>query len=508
MIAVELTAAINAAGTLQKFYLSDDNFASLPTDTPANTAFNPVLTDPGTIGIKVFSDGRTGGASKLEVGELVLNNVNGELDAWLGYSFDGRAITIRSGEKTAAYPGGWTTLLTGTVETLEADFRGIVVRLRDKQYLFSLPVQTNTYLGNNALPNGAEGTASDIKGKVKPRAYGVVINASPVLVNTSKLTYQLNDGAINAVTAVYDRGVALTQGADYASLALLEAASPAAGTFITSFALGLIRLGGLPTGLITSDFAEASVASGGRKVAQILAKLAKLSGIVDAEINQGELTALSASSEQVGIYIDSETTIQEAMDKIAASIGAYYFFDAVGMLRMGQLAPAVAATLTLFDYQIKDNIQRRPARDNSIPAYKVLVEYSKNHTVQTSDLAGAVTGARRASLATEYRKEVAADLTVKTKHLLARELTVTTLHTVASDALAEANRQLTIHKVARTFYDVSVPIGALFGGLPDMMTAVALSLTQSRFDLSTKVFRIVGIRIELRLRQVVFTVWG
>jgi hypothetical protein len=98
MILVEISAAIDAAGTLTTLYLSDDHFITTPADSPPNVAFAQVLQDPGSIGLHAYSDGKTtGGATSLETGEIVVVNVDGQFDNWLNYGFDGRAVTIRYG---------------------------------------------------------------------------------------------------------------------------------------------------------------------------------------------------------------------------------------------------------------------------------------------------------------------------------------------------------------------------------------------------------------------------
>jgi hypothetical protein len=43
--------------------LADSHFITAPTDTPANTAFLQVLTEPGSIGLHAYSDGKTTGGA-------------------------------------------------------------------------------------------------------------------------------------------------------------------------------------------------------------------------------------------------------------------------------------------------------------------------------------------------------------------------------------------------------------------------------------------------------------
>jgi hypothetical protein len=182
MILIELVAAIDAVGTVATFCLSDSKFVTTPADTPPNVAFLDALMNPGSIGLHAYSDGKTtGGTTKLETGEIVIANIDGEFDDWLNYSFDGRPVTIRTGTG-GAYPGAFQTLFVGTVESIEADWGQITVRLRDKQYLFSQPALVTRYAGANVLPLGFEGAPTDIMGKVKPRCYGTVFNVPAVQV--------------------------------------------------------------------------------------------------------------------------------------------------------------------------------------------------------------------------------------------------------------------------------------------------------------------------------------
>src|ERR1051325_9778457 len=288
MIVVELTAAINSGGTLQTFYVSTEPYVTKSGDTPANTAFTPSVKDPGDIGVSVFGDGLVAGSTKLEVGEIVLSNASGLYDSWLNYGFDGRAVVIRQGAAGAAYPASFNTIFTGTVDNIFANRKELRVRIKDKQALFDKSVLTTVYAGNNSLPSGAEGS-TDIKGRVKPRTYGAPNYVSPPCVNTSKLTYQISDGAVQDIAAVYDRGTSLTKGADYASLALLEAAGPGANTYITCFALGLSRLRSTPAGWVTADPVQGANAAA-RTVAQVLKLLALAAGVPSGDIDAASVT--------------------------------------------------------------------------------------------------------------------------------------------------------------------------------------------------------------------------
>ena len=89
----------------------------------------------------------------------------------------------------------------------------------------------------------------------KPLCFGRVFNVTPPMVNTAKLIFQVNDGAVDAVSMVYDHGKELTQGADYANEADLldDLLAPAVGFYKVWPAGGYFRLGAIAVGPITVD---------------------------------------------------------------------------------------------------------------------------------------------------------------------------------------------------------------------------------------------------------------
>lgn len=509
MILVEITAAVDAAGTVTTLYLADSHFITAPTDTPANTAFLQVLTEPGSIGLHAYSDGKTtGGATKLETGEIVVANVDGQFDGWLDYGFDGRKVTIRYGSG-GIYPDDFQTLFTGTLEGQpEVTWGQIVFRLRDKQYLFTAPALTTRYAGTNVLPLGFEGTPADVLGKVKPVVLGAVFNVPAVLVNTSKFTYQLNDGPLASVGAVYDSGLALTFGTDFATKELMQAAAPAAGAYNTCLAEGFIQLGSTPAGLVTADAVQGA-SSADRTVGQILRRLAART-VSLPEISAADVSALDAVSNALaGIWLaDESTTIQSAMDQVAASIGAWYSFDEQGVLRMGVLAePAGDPVFEIQAHHAWEAIERRPARDNDVPVWRLSLKYGRNWSVQTSGLAGAVSADRRAYLSLASRSVVASDGDVKKKHLLATDMIVDGLLVNAADAATEANRQLQLQKANRSIFDVPMSLDVLAGAPVSLMSVVRLTVPRFGLD-AGKLFRVIGRRLDLATNQITFTVWG
>lgn len=232
-------------------------------DTPADTFYEPFLLVPDEALYKrnLFADGRTGGGTQVQISDgIAIRNLFGRWDYLDNWGWDGhpfRLYRLAVGQPRSAA----VLVLSGVVEQLlpvyeaaagEVDSR-LVVRLKDPLSRFDQPVQTNKYLGTNDGPDGLEGTEADIKGLPKPFGYGVCSEVPARPVNSSHLIYQVADGAVAAILAVYDKGVMLSLEGDYATPALLVDAEPAEGQYATCLAYGLFKLGASPFGTVTAD---------------------------------------------------------------------------------------------------------------------------------------------------------------------------------------------------------------------------------------------------------------
>jgi hypothetical protein len=447
------------------------------------------------------------------VGVIELVNEDGALDGLLKMGMDGRAVNVWLGLASGTYPGDFAKVFRGTVEQPTCEDTTVVIRLRDRQQEFAAkPMQATKYAGNNSLPNGVEGTAADLRGRPKPRTYGKVLNVAYPCVNTTRLIYQVNSGAVTAIPAVYDQGVALTPGTAHASQAALEGATVTAGTFDTWLAGGMFRLGATPAGLVTADVTEgANVAD--RTAAQIGNRIVGTSGpggLSGAEISSADLTTLdTAFPYEIGIAVTDEMKVSAALDLVAASAGAWWGFDSLGVFRIQQLlAPSGSPVADIP--QVRISRLRRVAVDmegRGLPCYRVKLRYARLGTTQTTDLAGAVTDARRARLAQEYLESVSTDAAIQTKHLLAPELQFDTLIVNQSDADAESARLLTLLKAEREVFDVLVE------ATEDEMSAVdmgsVIKLTADRYGMDAgKDFRVIGIQPDFRQQTLDLTVWG
>ena len=479
--------------------------------------FEPRLADPGQIARSMFAARTTFGAVAIAKGDLILANVDGGLDALLDYGFDGRALTIKAGDDRAAY-SSFTTVFTGTMLPPRFSLTEVQMRLRDRLDELTKPLLTATYAGTNVLPAGVEGE-DDIKGRVKPRAFGVVREIAPPCTNTARDIYQASDGPVSSISAVYDNAIALTAGATYASQADMEANAPAAGLYRVWPAGGMFRLGAPPAGQITCDLTQGAT-SADRTTAQILKAIALAAGISSGDIEAGDVTALDASHAGVqGIWIVDGQTAQQAMEAIAAGAGAWFGFDRLGHLRMGALdAPSgtAAATLKRLTTDVlaeADTIDllnfalvTGDDGDDGLPTYRVTLEYQCCNTVAGNALDGTITSGRRNFLAAAFRKVIAEDTAVQTGHPRAPELSIRTLLDVVTDAQAEADRQLALRKIRRDRATATVRADATAAAL-DLGSVVSVSV--ARFGLSGgKLFRVIGVTPRLAAGEIDLELWG
>jgi hypothetical protein len=490
-------------------FTSGLGFTTRATDTPANTLIEGRVRQPALVRRDVFDAGTTGGPSRVGFGELVLANEDGALDAFATYGLDGRELVVRIGDPDTAYPAAWGVLFTGTMEQAETTLDAVTIRLRDRQAFTTLPLQRTVYAGNNALPNGVEGT-SDLEGKPKPVLLGWCYNLEPVLVNTSRLAYQVHDGAIRDVMAVYDSGALLGRGPDYADTAALLATPPAPGTYRVCKSEGLFRLGSAPIGQVTCDAVQGTTPDDRTAAALFRAVLEDRAGIAPTAISSADLAALSAvQSAQLGFYYRTAVTMQAVLDDIATTVGAWWGTDTAGQLRLVRLdAPSGAPVLSVGPSDLR-TLQRVPLADDGagLPVHEVTVRGGRNHTVQTTGLVGIVGAARRARLAQPYQDAIARDPAVLVKHPLSPERTVETGFACVADAQREADRLLALYAVQRDRYECT--ISADDAALAALDLGAVLSLRYPRYGLDAgKLVRVLGYQLDPVRGSADLTVWG
>lgn len=499
--------------TEREVLFGTSGFTTRPTDTPANTTVQGRVITPALVRFDVFDIGTIGGASRVAYGEVVLRNDDGALDWLNNVALDGRTLRVRVAPNVqAAYPSEYTTLLTATMEEVEITLSEVRIRIRNRQVFASRALQTARYAGSNVLPAGLEGLASDLQGKPKPILYGACFNVEPVAVNTSRLVYQVNDGAVRDVTAVYDSGALLTHGADYATeAAMMAAGSPTAGKFRVWKAGGMFRLGASPVGQVTCDAVE-GLNPTERTAAQVFRRLVlERTDRANADIDAADLVLLdSLQRATLGVYFSAEVTVNVALDTIARSVGAGWGDDVHGVLRIRRLqaASGTVNALQLHAGNIRENELRRvPLNDGGLPVYRVTVRCVPNYTVQTSGLVGSVTQSRRARLAQPYQDGSATNFTIQDAYLLSPEKVVLTQLSCRGAGQAEAERLLVLYGTKRDRFEVVAQL--TFAELSLIELYGEVHVTYARYGLQAgKVFIALGYQLNPTDGSVSLTLWG
>lgn len=476
---------VNATATTS-VYIGSEPYISGPSDSPANESFLPVLERGSELSYtrEAFSGDMLRGRSIPDRGALTIINTQQPgrtalFDSWLDadqYTWDGRQIDAWLLVKGDSFSSK-TQVLSAIIDDIDYDKNRITFALRSRAYLLDAPIANNRYAGTG----GAEGGA-DVKGKPKTRAFGQLFNAPAVLINSSSLIYQLNDGEIESVSAVRDNGVALSLDADYASYAALAAATLSAGEYATCLAEGLIRLNTAPSGAVTVDL-EGSTLSGtySAKAADILKFIGEeVSGVT---ADSAAISALNTSnSSAVGYYTaDNDVNRSDVLDFIVNSIGAWWGFNRTGSLDCGIIsAPAGSPSLYIDQYDIRLNSIARNRVGK--PIWSTILDYKPNWLPQAEDaLAGSVSAANRSLYAKPWSTTAATQTAaVQTKFNSAVEFTFQSGLYDSTAAETERNRLHTLYNTRRDQFDIDTNLKPL-----QVSMGQEINISHPRYNLSS-----------------------
>jgi hypothetical protein len=488
------------------FRFSDMGYITLPTDSPANTNYDGSV----QAGLKLTrslpatpeSDRRV----NLELGSFDLANVDGVLDSVVaGYSVDGRRVRVLLGLTSYRY-GDFVPVFTGRMIQWSNSGDDVTVEVRDEGYRLDKPMQTDIYGGTGAYDGG-----SDVTGKPRPLAFGKVLNISPVLIEASTLTYQFHSRIAQAVDAVYDRGAALTADLDYATYALLAAATITAGHYATCLAKGLIRLGSTPSGLVTADV-RGDAQGGYTDVTATIAKrvVKDFGGLSDTDLDLASWDNLAtAQPGTIGWYQDTTAiNVSAAIGAVLGGCAAWWGPTPAGLLTCGQIiAPSSASyVIAIAESEIVDFQILPPLGGTFPPRFRQRVGYQKLWTTQQdTDLAGAVTAARRSYLAQDTRVAASTDISVQTAYLLAVDPDpLVSLFNNQSDAAALATSLLTLYKTFRQTARITMGLGGQGARL-----GAAVLVTHHRLNGGSPTpMLVMDITIDADAREYELVCWG
>ena len=428
---VLIEAQVNVAGVEVTRFISSWPYVTESTDIPPNVEYLPLATGGLAFTEQVSLTGEAG----LSGGDIELDNGDGALDGWLADVWRNRPIKAWSGDP--AWPrSDFRLVFDGIVADIGSSAReSINLSLRDKLQRLDTPI-TEAKLGGTT-PN---------KDATLPVPFGECHNVTPMLTDPATLEYGFL-GAVESSFEVRTNGkpiaVALNDQAGRFNLT-----TPPYSAAITVSVQGDTGGGYAPR-----------IAPLVQRIATGYGKAADRFTLADLDL--ANLAAFDAAHSQlVGLYVADRTNQAQAIQQLAASVGAQAVMSRTGQLRLVQIAlPAAGVPVEIGPEHMRLDSLRPVQRLPVVAAVKI--GFDKNWTVQAS-LTTSIPAAHADLYATEWLTETAVDEAVRARYRLTDDPPqIDTCLKTNADAQAEAARRLALNKVQRTIYE--------FDGEPEMM---------------------------------------
>ncbi len=509
----EITLKDNT-GANNTLYFSEKGF------TIENRTYLGRISATAYVGQSISIDQTIGGIFSATVGEVVLQNVDRDLDFLTTYYPEGGLISLRLYDEGTPLSTA-NLVFTKFIEQFVFTKDNISIRVTDSITLLDAPLQKIKYLGTAIGPIGLEG-ASDLKDREKPLLFGRVSNIEPVLVNASKLVFQICHNTLDLISTVLTDGAYLTRASlDTSSLIgfLDDINVPPSGqyTFYSGAEGSFIRLGFLLSGSKITCSAQDKISPLDNTAGQVIKRILEYFNNPDISIEQLDITTLdNITANSVGIYINSSDTVSSIITTIVTSIGAYAGIDNNNKFRIyyfGDLTAPVLADIpnvTEFTKYGITSIEINNANYNgkSLPVNTVKLFYDRNYSVaDKATLAGMVQEEyinRAEWLSTEYRTAIATGFSpVKGAQTL--EYNTCLIGQVA--AKYEVNRMVDLLSVKRYTLICTVTIPEIV--LRTLTPCCLVKLQYARYNLSNdKIYVILGIETDYKLETATLTLWG
>lgn len=501
-------------------YAATDEFATRDSDSRPNQPYAGVLEKALRFHRSIIDGTRLGGMSS-GYSELVIDNQGGDYDSYAN-SLDGARVIVRMGARGASWDS-FVVIYDGLADgAATVDEETLTIHLYDDNKRLEIPAQPNVYGGTGTTDGDA-----NVKSKRKPIWLGTCANVSVPLIDATNLVYQLHDGAISAVTHVYDRGVELVVNAtaDYSNYANLIAATITPGRYATCLALGLIRLGAKPDGVVTVT-ANGAVSNGLIPTAlsgvffsdtascvHYLLTISSANVVVDTA---SVIAAKAAQGAAIGYFIgpDDSKTLRQAIDDLMYGVLGWAGFRRDRTFDMGLIALPGSVPLASYtgDGTGEDfyTLRQLPLPSGmSPPPYRIRAAYSRNWTEQ-DDIDATVDAGTQTLRKDLYSIAISTDSATTTAILAAHPQAQDpevwpSYFNLSADAVSFANATLTLFGGATRILCEVVLTAAAYA----LNVGNPVQVTDSRYGLSGgKMLSIVSIDDDTTEEQATVQAWG
>lgn len=414
-ILVEIEA-VSPAGVAETLRFCDRAVRPFPPYDPdrANLTWDDRLAEVPTFRRALFED--IGNLTpSVAAGGLTLKNADGGLNGYEGYAWN--EITVLRWTFGTPFAAAFVEL-TGlcarpTFNHRTDQPRQVRVDLYDYRAELEKPLQGDLFAGtNNGTTILYEGGADGLKSRPKPYALGDLTTAHlpPTQVNAAANVFQLHQAGVQGSEAIFDGGAP----AGYADQgdktnAVFDATTPAAASYITNLARGLVKINGNPVMGLTFGVKGASdggyVETAGPIVARLLAKAGVPPGRIGASI------AAMPSASVLGVFDNNQTSTGELVAWAARSGLMAVLPDRAGVYQAVPFGPPAAVAVARVE---RDQIIALAADETAPdPIGEIRVLWRRIWTTFSSgELKASVRATPEAeALASEYRpalREIAA----------------------------------------------------------------------------------------------------
>jgi len=440
--------------------------------------FDPRVIAPLNINVSMYDAGTFAGVVRPDSGTIELANADGALDYLLTeHSFDKKTIEIR--------------MLRGISDTDEVEdhpliFKGLT------QTIAATEDSIEIVLGDNMVKLDRDFPPNVIDGQRIPIALGKVYNVEPILVDEAANEYQVHDGAVTSIDAVYVGGELQTLTTDYT----VDAAN---GKFtMTSAPAGVV------TADVTNDVTHGSYTNGaGVLLYEMATTYGALTTTGDAEIEDTTYTTAAANAYEHGIYVAEKTTLIQPMNEILQSVNGILFQNGATLdFALIENPTSASGTDPITDDDIID-IEIIPT--SIYQSTTVVMNYKRNYRVLTESELGTIPDDREFATK-EWRSDNAGILVTKLIGSFSgvRDVLVNSTITNFADANVEASKRAAFYANDNKIYRVRMKLNPLY-----LNVGGACEIRCSRFGLSSgKYFLILSKFEDLEVNEVTLEVWG
>lgn len=480
-----------------EFRFANDTFISRPDDPDRpNEYWDGRVNNPGTLSRAARLTPSGDGSVEISSGTITLDNTDRRFDTVLDqYYAVSQQIHVRYGEH------GWNWADFITLWTMRITGVGISETELTLEVTDPVAYAQNFYPVTYYNGIGGIGGSASLANTQRPVVLGQVWNYSPLRIDPVNLVYQIHDGAIIAVSAVFDGGVPLTFFADYTSYAALIAAAIPDGGYATARNLGLLRVKSTPVFTVTAHVqgdADAGITT--RSIAAFIA--GKLETVVGLDIDLVSFNTLPARTAGWA-WTTEQFTYRDILNRFVGDCGYLWGTVGVGPLAVGILqAPTNDTPVRSFAPEDILSLERvtLPAGYESTHKRQV-VTYGRNWTVQ--DISSlAATALESGFRQTEWRT-TSASIPQVLKNTIDPPVLQTGLANEA-DAMALATYLVGLHGVPRKMYSMRTRI---FGGLPPLGSQVRLVYPRFGLD-GGRSYRVIELSQDFGAGEQTFLLWG